>query len=446
MKKITYTLLLVAFTTLFAQDRNVFWAHGLGDDAAFWNQQRTNADRDYRISSSGFTYDTDEGVQRYADRLKAGSAAIGGNQTIAIGHSLGGVALRQVNRDYDGLYGGMITVGSPLDGARLANEVISGGANRFIQQSVDNLRRGPIASSSKTGWQQFIDILGDIVSANPVRFYNGLIRTYGSEAILDILDDVSSGLEQGILDNFDPNDPTVRDLAENSNYMRGIRNFESSQPKILAWGNEDSPVHARLVSSNISLKKSDTDLLIAAYNYAGNFYKARADDISLKWWYGRKKKNRLREEREAWNAGADYIKRGWEIAWNELTDARVLESYTTTQRVYVCDDGNPLDLPVAAQSARITPTPIDCSLDNSCGCRWEYHTVTTSRWVNTPSDGLIKRGSQRGELSNWGNAETAELLGVNHLEMGVHQEADELFQDAFDGNGIFIQFFRTAPR
>ena len=31
--------------------------------------------------------------------------------------------------------------------------------------------------------------------------------------------------------------------------------------------------------------------------------------------------NGKRREKEAWNAGADYIKRGWEIAWNKLTDA-----------------------------------------------------------------------------------------------------------------------------
>jgi len=53
----------------------------------------------------------------------------------------------------------MITLGSPLDGARLANEVISGGANRFINQSVENLRRGPIASSSRNAWQKFKETL-----------------------------------------------------------------------------------------------------------------------------------------------------------------------------------------------------------------------------------------------------------------------------------------------
>ena len=66
MKKITIILLLVAYTTVSAQDRNVFWAHGLGDDATFWDRQYASAQRDYRIRSSGFTYRTDEGISRYA--------------------------------------------------------------------------------------------------------------------------------------------------------------------------------------------------------------------------------------------------------------------------------------------------------------------------------------------------------------------------------------------
>jgi len=105
MKKITYILLLSAFIKLSAQDRNVFWAHGLGDDANFSNRQYANAQRDSRIRSSGFTYRTDERIPKYADRLHTGSNSIRGNQTIAIGHSLGGVAIREANRDDNGLYG-----------------------------------------------------------------------------------------------------------------------------------------------------------------------------------------------------------------------------------------------------------------------------------------------------------------------------------------------------
>ena len=444
MKNIIYILLSLTFTTTIAQDRNTFWVHGLGDDADFWSQQSTKAQRAYRIRTMVNGYDTDEGVQRYADRLRNDSRWMRGNQTIAIGHSLGGVAIRQANRDDNGLYGGMITLGSPLDGARLANEVINGRADRFVQQSIAILRRGPIASQSRSAWQKFMDTFRAVLSGNPRRIVSGLIRTFGSEKILEVLDEVSSGLRQGILDNFDPNNPTVRDLAENSDYMTRVRNFRSTQPKILAWGNENSPVHVRLLSSNLSGDGREDSKIILAYHLAGNTYKVNADGTKTSGFlWSRKRKRRKRREKEAWNAGADYIKRGWEIAWNELTDARYLVRYTTTRRVYVCNGrtGGPFSLtPVDEMDDCLTG--LDYSY--SCNCRWENRRVTRSRWVNTPSDGLIKRGSARGDLSRWGNTRTVELRGVNHLEMGVHSTVDRLFRDAF--NGRHGRFFTTARR
>ena len=70
--------------------------------------------------------------------------------------------------------------------------------------------------------------------------------------------------------------------------------------------------------------------------------------------------------------------------------------------------------------------------------------MTRQRWVNTPSDGLIKRGSARGDLSRWGNTEDVELRGVNHLEMSTHNRVGKLFRDAFDGE--HGRFFITAKR
>ena len=113
MKKFILLLILSSSTALFAQsprDRNVLWVHGLGNDAHFWGQQRSNAQRNYRIRFSGSTHPTNEGVKKYADRLREDLNPIKGNRTIAVGHSLGGVALRQANKDDNSLFGGIIAV------------------------------------------------------------------------------------------------------------------------------------------------------------------------------------------------------------------------------------------------------------------------------------------------------------------------------------------------
>ena len=453
MKKFILLFILSSSATLFAQDRNVLWVHGLGNDAHFWDRQFSNAHRYYRIRSSGFTHPTNEGVQNYANRLRQDAEPIKGDRTISVGHSLGGVALRQANKDDNSLFGGIITVGSPLDGARLANAVISGEANRFIRQSADILRRGPILSKSRTLRQKLKDtFLNPIPSPLLIFWPSNFIRLFKNDSFLEEIQKLDDNANKAIFDRFNPNNPSVRDLAENSSYLNSIRNFQSSQAKIIAWGNEDSPVHVRLMASGKSLNPSSNREELRKYNKNISWYQIVANGIRtgggiLCW---RSCMRRRRAEKEAWHAGADYLKRGWEIAWNELTGARYLEEYTTTELTYVCDGDlrDPFQMiPFYRQSGCSYGFYYDPYSHSSCNpCRWEYRTVTRHRWVNSPSDGMIKAGSQKGEVTNWhgGERKFVRLDGVNHMEMGVHEESDELFRDAF--NGKHGRFFRTAER
>ena len=437
MKKLIILILCAVSLESTAQDRNVFWAHGLNSDGDFWNTEYARAQRDFRIRSRGFSYPTNEGVPAYADRLRSGSSAIKGSQTIAIGHSMGAVGIREADRDDSGLYGGMITFGGPLDGARIANEVIAGTPiDRFVANSIETMRRGPIASDARSKWRVFVNGVNDVVRGDGL---SAILRTFASAPILDVTEDLTGGFNQVIRDNYDPNSPSVRDLAEGSAYFNTIRNYASSKPKIFAWGDEDSPVHIRMFISSITFDNNFSNLLLTTYNQVANGYKAAADGIDtgggLFCWS--KCKEEKRREKEAWNVGYDYLNRGWEIAWNQLTDARFLERYTTTERVYKCDGNGPL---------RPQPLePIDCQYpgDDCGGCYWVTETVTRTRWVNQPSDGLIKQSSQIGEVSRWGG-QAARLDGVNHLEMGIHPETNELLERAFRGG--YNPFFTTSRR
>jgi hypothetical protein len=84
----------------------------------------------------------------------------------------------------------------------------------------------------------------------------------------------------------------------------------------------------------------------------------------------------------------------------------------------------------------------DCGGGN---CYWTTETVTRTRWVNQPSDGFIKQSSQVGAESSWGG-QAARLDGVNHLEMGVHPETNDMLRRAFEGRRGFNSFFQTSPR
>ncbi|HET8860501.1 hypothetical protein [Marivirga sp.] len=185
-------------------------------------------------------------------------------------------------------------------------------------------------------------------------------------------------------------------------------------------------------------------LLLTAYNEVGNSYKATADGINtggtpLCWDSCR---DRKRREKEAWNAGADYIRRGWEIAWNNLTGARYIETYTYSYQDYVCDAGGlqPLKLQPMPDGTCLTDYNNDCESN----CRWLTKTATGTRWVNGPGDGLIKRSSQEAIASAYSGL-SRELRGANHLEMPYHAATRELLRVSFETNNNG-SFFRTASR
>jgi len=265
-----------------------------------------------------------------------------------------------------------------------------------------------------------------------------LIRSFALRPILDITNDLTEGFEQSITDIYDPNDPTIKDLAENSTYMNSISNFNSIRPKLKIYGEVNSPSHLRLFLSTITFDTNFTNLLIGSYNQIAVGYKAAAEGITIGFWpfCNSSCRDRQRREREAWNSGNDYLVRGWEIAWNRLIGASVLENYTVTEPVYVCNGRDPLQFAPYLGGD-------DC-FDSHChDCAWEYQTFTSQRWVNQSSDGFIKKSSQVGLQSNWGGTELR-LEGANHFEMGIHPNTNVLLRNVFDGN--HGSFFRIVIR
>lgn len=263
------------------------------------------------------------------------------------------------------------------------------------------------------------------------------MRTLASGYLIDITEDLTGGFNEAIRNNYDPNSPSVRDLAENSAYFNTIKTYSNSKPKIFAWGEENSPVQVRMMVSSITFDNNFANLLITGYNQVAIAYRSTANGINtnggvLCW---KSCQDGRRREKEAWTVGADYLERGWEIAWNQITGARAQETYTTTERVYECDGKSPLAL-----------DPGSCDPGDDCGdCVWVDRRVTRTRWVNQPSDGLIKQSSQIGANSRWGG-QAARLPGANHLEMGVHPETNLLLNRAFRGNQGFDGFFATSRR
>ena len=101
-----------------AQSRNVDWIPGLGGSVTTW-EDVDNAYVNLRNipvrRRDGFN--TTNGIPAFASQVQG---VTGGANTIAIGHSLGGAAIRQIDLWNSNHWAGVITASSPLAGANIA--------------------------------------------------------------------------------------------------------------------------------------------------------------------------------------------------------------------------------------------------------------------------------------------------------------------------------------
>lgn len=415
--KITKILTLIAFLGVlntFGQ-RTIIWVHGAGANNSFWETQANN-----------FT-DRQENRQTYGQIRVAGfsndirNRSTANDRNIAIGHNMGGVALRELNHTNPNHFGGVITFGAPLDGAPIISAVERGDVNRVIASVDEILERGPNADTpgifdfvfslfSKRGWERY--------GAN----------VYGT-IILNVLGGGNVDFAGAL--NFD-NAVFLQDLKVGGNYMETAKNYESNIPKIIVYGDEESPIHVRLASSGESGGKNDTELL-EGYATARDVYRVQAEAWQPAGFCLANCKKKRAISR-AWRDGYEYLALGFEEDWNYLIGAYRIETRTYTEWVNICDgvDG---DMYRTSMNL-ILPIRSEC---------YEQRTYTTSTRIKEPSDGILPRSTAEGLLSRWTkqNTQIVRAPGVNNLEMGEHQESRRILDEAFNGSE-YNPFFRNV--
>lgn len=402
--------------------------NGLGEDDSFWQTQTGNftqnrdnvrLDIDYNDLGTGSLTD----LLLFANQIDNSFDDVG--NSILISHDAGGVLTRQL----DGFktFGGAITFGSQLDGMRLINAVENGDLELMAQNADEVLQRGPEAD----GLSFFGAILEGAVSLIALIFNDSdPIEDLIAKAITDrIVDAVGLSIEEEI-DLF--NDYAMASLLmEGDDFIEDGQNIVSSKPKLVVYGEEDSPVHIRLLSSAESDGQNDTELL-DEYNELISLYKSAADDWAPSSLClidcGRK-----REKSEAYRDGQYYLETEFEEDWVELIGASYTETHSTSVLVDVCgsdEDGN---------MYRVTSLPTLMPIDDCL----IYQTVTSTVQINLPNDGLIHMNTAVGEDSEWTKQNTTQRLlpGVNHFEMGEHEETRLLLDRAFNTEDIANGFF-----
>lgn len=396
-------------------DRNVIFLHGLGGNSTDWrdfvNRYAIGGGEPRRMTSNNQFYPTTGSL----NTIFAGAPTSNrGASSLAIGHSLGGVVARNLDRTNPGTFaGGLITVGSPLDGATIANSVLDGRAASGISNGTSTMLRGPYATLAFL-WSPLFTIGADAITATFL------------PSVMNFI----------IIDQNVANLPTMNDLQVGGNGIELEKAAApTATPKISIWGNEESPTHWNILGTmqnknvaNIADITADvygivslTHLTIGAFNWWNGFG----------WW------NFFAAFE--WYAGYDWLAYRSEPVWNHIIRADLVGTQCYQEErnfcqydMTTCDDMNPRQW-------------ANCQLI----CNPGIATFCVQVHSNGQSDGWIPATSQRGDGSNsWRVANGAvssavakrEALGVNHFEEieATNPVMQGIFRDIFDRSGSDI--------
>jgi hypothetical protein len=285
-----------------AQSRGVDWIHGLGGDAESWAEVANyyQAQRPI-VNPTRYSFPTGNGIPFMASDIRNRT---GGSDRIAICHSLGGVAARQVDLWNSNQWKGIVTMGSPLRGARLVNSVNNGAVQAFIDNGIRQLMKGPKAGSSAGILHPELGLLIHDIGCWGTTHSNTLAEKVTTSITNTI------GLTQA----------TSSDLSSESPYIQQVSGAGTSTPKIVVWGNESDPLLWRTAAS---FAGSTDEEGVKASNSAADVYKVLADiEYALRfvnpflWAF-------FDRRGDAWAAGRDWVNYDSNTGWRNVIGATI---------------------------------------------------------------------------------------------------------------------------
>jgi hypothetical protein len=388
-------------------DRNVKLIHGLGDQGGMQPFANFFTGQDNRrMFALTPNYVSGNGLDAAANQIPINSSPISNinsdANTVFIGHSLGGVITRHLNNS--NAMAGIITVGSPLDGAPIANAVLDGRVTYAVNDGATQLLRGPLAT---------------------IGFINPLLTLFGHIVQVTFLSD-----EMGKALNRFSNSTIVNDIKVGGSAIEQDKAASpTSTPKISIWGNENSPVHWNLLTSLAPGQDVAQTADALSTIYEVSFFVHLGIGASL--WYSPWGWWALWASYE-WYNGWQWISNDSERVWNNLigSDMVALQCYNYPSLICYYPDTRYCENHPGAWNCQLTCDPITLT---SCA---QVHS-------NGMSDSFIPITSQRGEgSSSWRTGS-----GGNHQDEvdANNGEMQAKFNTIFAAAGV-DQVFRIDRR
>jgi hypothetical protein len=153
-------LKMIFFASLFignvvalkAQDKPVIWLHGYNNNSGFWGasgKHGVTSQSQRRLFSlyPSYTSITIGGITPISQSVATDQIPQYGDQACIIGHSMGGLVAREIERLYGNTrFGGIVSVGTPHTGVPMVSNIRNGNAGRFVSKLLREVYE-PIAAA-----------------------------------------------------------------------------------------------------------------------------------------------------------------------------------------------------------------------------------------------------------------------------------------------------------
>lgn len=433
---ITLSNVKAASTNTQLKDVNVYWIHGLYEDALFWKDFCEEITPD---NGTCLEYDSDhpEGAAGIASELN--KLISDDKEAVLIGHSAGGLIARSIMQMNSNVTA-VITVGTPNKGAGIVASVRSEGymsiINRLLNNTnsaLDNVEYGLDEAQQFLLWQVSDRLREAVNDAAIVRVLNDLIdRVDKSEISLWVNENYNSQL--------------FYDMDSNSNYLRTLNShsLKSGQKLYCIDGQEDEGQLYRLLGTAANMDKIkgsgsrktyDTELTqsggvvyeLLAYIQAGiDACNSARDQI---WWH-------LGHIGNAYSAFGsaihnleylkDYIEKYIHSDWSDEIGSFHYEQRLVTIPIPPVDTDITIDIGTGSNTGGNIGT-----LNPGTGTG-EYTQVWRTIKISDPHDGLIGLTTSSTRDIDGYDVYRTDVTGVNHMEMGSHQAMLDAIKNAYN--------------
>lgn len=402
------------------------WLHGLNDNSNCWN-----------VYNNAFTPGVGTLLGYSSHNSIVGIASNHFNSitsqpnTIIIGHSMGGLVAREVESGRHPNIRGIITIGTPHQGAFVQNSIAAGKQKEFISSTTNKLSNG-IAISSVAFIGPF-----SLVKIAALALGNGIVS------------ELCDGLLKPFIGSLmaDGSQQCEKDMQVGSQYMNAIESRRVNVPILTFAAEEDRWAVSRLAWCGYKKSVLQTDAnansdgkidipgynitkgaQVVSYSISGIHASCAVAAIALGWW-----------KPYSWYAAGLNVAAGtyWLTVGNYITSGLdydysvVLGSYAYEKRTYCYETITCGEMELMQKYIQ----PDDCYTESVC----QTYTVA----VPCSHDGVVSTYTQqldrsKGNTVIWG---TSTIKGVNHMEEFNHYKTKDEFDKAIK-QGFYGYYFK----